>query len=134
MQRKTVKLNNLLVLSKKKPEKSLLIRVKKTGGRGSAGRITSRHKGGGARKLYRLVEFGQKRLNDVAEVIALEYDPNRNAFLALIQYGDGEKKYIIAPEGLKAGDKVVFAEKAEPNPGNRMRLKNIPEGTIVYNV
>lgn len=135
MQRKTIKLNNLLVLTKKKPEKNLLRRVKRTGGRGSNGRITSRHMGGGARKLYRVVEFGQKRLDVPAEVIALEYDPNRNAFLALIQYEDNkEKKYIIAPEGLKAGDKIIFSEKAEAKIGNRMRLKNIPEGTIVYNI
>lgn len=135
MQRKTSKLKNLLVLSKKKPEKNLLVRIKKTGGRGSNGRITSWQKGGGARKLYRVVEFGQKKLDVPAEVIALEYDPNRNAFLALIQYEDNkEKKYIIAPEGLKVGDKVVFAEKAEAKIGNRMKLKNIPEGTIVYNI
>lgn len=134
MQRKTVKMKNLLVLSKKKPEKSLVVRIKRTGGRGSNGRITSRHMGGGARKLYRLVEFGQKRLDVPAEVIALEHDPNRNAFLALIQYEDKEKKYIVAPEGLNVGDKVVFSEKAEAKPGNRMRLKNIPEGTIVYNI
>ena len=134
MQRKTLKLKNLLVLTKKKPEKNLLVRVKRTGGRGSNGRITSRHIGGGERKLYRLIEFGQKKLDMPAEVIALEYDPNRNAFLALIQYEDKEKKYIIAPEGLKAGDKIIFSEKAEARIGNRMKLKNIPEGTIVYNI
>lgn len=134
MQRKTLKLKNLLPLSNKKPEKSLLVRVKKTGGRGSNGRITSWQKGGGARKLLRLVEFGQKKLDMPAEVIALEYDPNRNAFLALIQYEDKQKKYIVAPEELKAGDKIIFSDKAEAKTGNRMRLKNIPEGSIIYNI
>jgi len=134
MQRKKTKMKNFLVLTKKKPEKSLTVRIKRTGGRGSDGRITTRHIGGGARKLYRIVEFAQKRINESAEIIALEYDPNRNAFLALIQYEDGQKKYIIAPEELKVGDKIIFADKAEANVGNRMRLKNIPEGTTVYNV
>lgn len=134
MQRKKTKMKNFLVLTKKKPEKSLTVRIKRTGGRGSDGRITTRHIGGGARKLYRIVEFAQKRINESAEIIALEYDPNRNAFLALIQYEDGQKKYIIAPEELKVGDKIIFADKAEATVGNRMRLKNIPEGTTVYNV
>ncbi len=135
MQRKTLKLKNLSVLTKnKKPEKSLLTRIKRTGGRGSNGRMTSRHIGGGARKLYRMVEFGQSKLNIPAQVLALEYDPNRTAFLALVEYEDKEKKYMIAPEGLKIGDSVVTADKADAKPGNRMRLKNIPEGTIVYNI
>ncbi len=92
MQRKTLKLKNLSVLSKKKPEKSLLVRVKRTGGRGSNGRMTSRHIGGGARKLYRLVEFGQSKLDVPANVIALEYDPGRTAFLALVEYEDKGKE------------------------------------------
>jgi len=134
MQRNKTKMKNFLLLTKKKPEKSLTVRIKRTGGRGSDGRVTTRHIGGGARKLYRVIEFAQKRMDETAEVIALEYDPNRNAFIALIQYEDGQKKYIIAPEELKAGDKIIFSDKAEPNVGNRMRLKNIPEGTTVYNI
>jgi len=134
MQRKTLKMKNLLVLSKKKPEKGLLVRIKRTGGRGSDGRITSRHMGGGARKLYRLVDFGETKMNVWGTVIALEYDPNRNAFLMLVEYEDKEKKYLIAPEKIKVGDKVINAEKAEATVGNRMKLKNIPEGAMVYNI
>ncbi|MDD5098649.1 MAG: 50S ribosomal protein L2 [Candidatus Pacebacteria bacterium] len=134
MQRKTLKLKNLLILSKKKPEKNLLARVKRSGGRGSNGRITSRHIGGGARKLYRIVDFAQTKMNVWGTIAALEYDPNRNAFLMLVEFEDKEKKYMIAPEGVKAGDRIIVAEKAEANAGSRMRLKNIPEGTIVYNI
>ncbi len=129
------RMDNLKVLTKgKRPEKSLLVRVKKSGGRGSNGRITSRHMGGGARKLYRLVDFKQSKLDIPAEVIAIEYDPNRTAFIALLEYQDKEKRYVLAPKGLKVGDKVISAEKAEAKVGNRMRLKNIPEGSMVYNL
>jgi large subunit ribosomal protein L2 len=128
------KIKNLKVLDKKKPEKGLLLRVKRTGGRGSSGRITSRHIGGGARKLVRLVDFKQSKKNIPAEVIALEYDPNRTAFIALVKYEDNEKRYIIAPEKLKVGDKIISAEKTEAKIGNRMKIKNIPEGTMIYNI
>lgn len=131
---KKKKANNLKSLSKKKAEKKLVLRVKKSGGRGTSGRITSRHKGGGARKLYRLVDFKQLKRDVPAEVVALEYDPNRTAFLALLQYSDGEKSYIIAPQALKVGDKVLASAKTEVRPGNRMKLKNIPEGTMIYNL
>jgi large subunit ribosomal protein L2 len=130
-----IKLDNLKVLTKnKKPEKNLLVRIKRTGGRGSNGRITTWQTGGGARKLYRLVDFKQTKKDIPAEVIALEYDPNRTAFIALIKYEDGEKRYIIAPHGLKVGTKIITAEKAEPEIGNRMKLKNIPEGSMIYNI
>ncbi|MCK9578641.1 50S ribosomal protein L2 [bacterium] len=130
-----IKLDNLKVLTKnKKPEKNLLVRIKKTGGRGSNGRITSWQKGGGSRKLYRLVDFKQTKQDIPGEVIALEYDPNRTAFIALIKYDDGDKKYIIAPHGLKVGTRIITAEKAEPEIGNRMKLKNIPEGSMIYNI
>ncbi len=122
------------VLTKKKPEKKLTKPLKKTGGRNNAGRITVRHRGGGSKKLYRIVEFGQKRLDVPAKVIALEYDPNRTAFLALLQYSDGEKKYIIAPHNLRVGDEILFSEKAPVSIGNRMKLKNIPVGTVVHNI
>jgi large subunit ribosomal protein L2 len=123
------------LLSKKKPEKRLLKYIRRSVGRSKAsGRITVRHKGGGVKKLYRLIEFSQKRMDVSAKVIAFEYDPNRTAFIALIEYPDKERQYIIAAQGLKIGDEVLFSEKTALNPGNRMRLKNIPVGTAVYNV
>jgi len=122
------------MLSKKKPEKSLLLPLKKTGGRSNSGRITVRHKGGGVKRKYRIIEFGEKRMPSRAKVLALEYDPNRTCYIALIEYTDGGKAYILAPQGLKAGDEIVYDEKTPVSPGNRMRLKNIPVGTFVYNV
>ena len=123
-------------LSKKRPEKSLLKYVRRNVGRSAAtGRITTRHKGGGVKRLYRVIEFSQTRMNFPATVIALEYDPNRTAFIALIEYKDNkEKQYIIAPQGLKIGEEVIFSDAAPLTPGNRMKLKNIPVGTAVYNV
>lgn len=127
-------------LTKKKPEKSLLRPLKKKAGRGRSGRITVRHKGGGAKRLYRIIEFGQEKLDKEAKVIALEYDPNRTCFIALLEYEDGpasagkRKKYILAPQELKVGDKIIFAEKAPLQPGNRMKLKNVLVGTMVYNI
>ena len=122
-------------LSKKRPEKRLLKYVKRNAGRSSAsGRITVRHKGGGVKKLYRIIEFSQTRMDVPAKAIALEYDPNRTAFIALIEYKDGEKQYIIAPQNFKIGDEIIFSEKTDLKPGNRMRLKNIPVGTNVYNI
>jgi len=122
-------------LTKKKPEKKLLKYIRRSVGRSkSSGRITTRHKGGGVKKLYRIIEFSQTRLDSPAKVIALEYDPNRTAFIALIQYEDKEKQYIIAPQGLKVGDQVIFSENAPLNPGNRIKLKNLPVGTNVYNI
>ncbi|GBD33855.1 50S ribosomal protein L2 [bacterium HR34] len=123
------------ILTKKEPEKSLIVRLPKRAGRSkTTGRITTRHKGGGARKLYRIIEFGQRKLGIKAKVLAIEYDPNRTAFIALIQYEDGDKAYIIAPQNLKVGDEVVCDEKAEIKEGNRMKLEHIPVGTLVYNV
>lgn len=121
-------------LSKKGPEKGLLKYIKRDVGRGSSGRITVRHKGGGVKKLYRIIEFSQTRMNEPAKVIALEYDPNRTAFIALIEYKDGVKQYIIAPQDMKTGSEIIFSEKATLNPGNRIKLKNIPVGTNVYNI
>jgi len=122
-------------LTKKKAEKKLLIYVKRNVGRSaSTGRITVRHKGGGVKKLYRIIEFAQTRIDSPAQVIALEYDPNRTGFIALIEYVDKQRQYIIAPHNLKVNDLVVFADKADLNVGNRMRLKNIPVGTLIYNV
>ncbi|PJE69776.1 MAG: 50S ribosomal protein L2 [Candidatus Staskawiczbacteria bacterium CG10_big_fil_rev_8_21_14_0_10_38_10] len=123
------------VLTKKEPEKKLLRPLKNRAGRSrSTGRITVRHQGGGAKKLYRVIEFSQKKINIPAKVIAIEYDPNRTAFLALIQYPDQEKQYILAPQDLKVGNEIIFSEKAPLLPGNRIKLKNIPVGTMVYNI
>ena len=122
-------------LTKKKPEKKLLKYVKRNVGRSnSSGRITVRHKGGGVKKMYRVIEFSQTKMNIPAKVIALEYDPNRTAFIALIQYNDSEKQYIIAPQHLEVGAEIIFSETATLTPGNRIKLKNIPVGTAVYNV
>jgi len=120
-------------LARKRPEKSLLKYVKRNVGR-SAGRITTRHKGGGVKKLYRIIEFSQTKMNLPAKVIALEYDPNRTAFIALIEYTDKVRQYIIAPQNLKVDQEIIFAESAPHTIGNRMKLENIPVGTAVYNV
>ena len=123
------------LLTKKRAEKSLVKYVRRSNGRSKAsGRITVRHKGGGVKKLYRMIEFAQTRMDSPAKVIALEYDPNRTAFIALIEYTDGVKQYIVAPQQLKVGDSIVFSEKAPLTAGNRMKLKNILVGTSVYNV
>jgi len=134
MRRKTIKRPAYKILTKKKPEKKLLLNLKKNAGRSSSGRISIRHRGGGVKRRYRIVDFGQKLIDVPAEVIALEYDPNRTAFLALLNYENGKKRYRIAAYGMKVGDKVICAEKAEPELGNRMKLKNIPSGTPIFNI
>jgi len=122
-------------LSKKKPEKGLLEYVKRNAGRSSSsGRITTRHKGGGVKKLYRIIEFSQTKMDLPAKVVALEYDPNRTAFIALIEYKGGQKQYIIAPQDLKIGQEIVFSESAPLVSGNRIKLKNALVGTNVYNI
>ncbi len=122
------------VLSKVAPEKSLLQPVKKTAGRNSYGRITVRHIGGGNRRKYRVIDFKRQKLGMNAEVKTLEYDPNRSAFIALVQYEDGEKRYIIAPDGLKVGDTIRAGSDADIKPGNALALSDIPVGTIIYNI
>jgi len=122
------------LLTKKEPEKKLLLPLKKKAGRNFSGKITVRHRGGGVKRLYRVVDFGEGKLGIPGKVIALEYDPNRTAFLALVEYQDGEKRYILAPDGLKVGDEIICAENAEIKIGNRLKLKNIPVGTQVYNI
>lgn len=121
-------------LTKKKPEKKLLLFIKKKAGRGNSGRITVRHRGGGAKRLYRVVDFGQEKLGIKGKVISLEYDPNRSAFIALLEYQDGQRRYILAPKDLKIGKEVIIEEKASLLPGNRLKLRNIPIGTLVYNI
>lgn len=118
----------------KKPEKKLLFTLKKTGGRNISGKITVRHRGGGAKRKYRIIEFSQKRLGEKAKVLSIEYDPNRTAYIAKIEFSDKKRQYIIAPEGLKVGDEIEFAEKTVVKVGNRMKLKNIPVGTQVFNI
>ena len=121
-------------LSKVKPEKSLLEKVKKTAGRNSYGRITVRHIGGGNKKKYRIIDFKRQKLDMPATVLTLEYDPNRSANIALIQYEDGVKAYILAPEGLKIGDQVLSSAAADIKPGNCLPIANIPVGTIIHNI
>ncbi len=121
-------------LSKVAPEKSLLEPVKKTAGRNSYGRITVRHIGGGNRKKYRVIDFKRDKRGMNATVLTLEYDPNRSAFIALVQYEDSEKRYIIAPDGLKVGDTVRAGADADIKPGNALPLENIPVGTFIYNI
>ena len=121
-------------ITKTTPEKSLLAKKKKNAGRNSYGRITVRHQGGGNRQKYRIIDFKRKKDNMEATVIGIEYDPNRTSNIALIQYEDGEKAYILAPVGLKDGDKVISGERADIKPGNCMRIENIPVGTMIHNI
>jgi len=120
------------VLSKKPPEKGLLKPVKRSGGRNNLGRMTSRHRGGGHKRRLRVIDFKRIRDGLTATVAAIEYDPNRSAYIALLNYADGDKLYILAPEGLKAGDKVECGPQADIKPGNALPLKNIPLGTVVH--
>ena len=122
------------ILSKVAPEKSLLAPLKKNSGRNSYGRITVRHRGGGNRRKYRIIDFKRQKFDVEGVVRTLEYDPNRSAFIALVEYTDGEKAYIIAPEGLKVGDKVMAGENADIKPGNALPLSAIPTGTFIHNV
>lgn len=122
------------ILSKKEPEKRLLLSLKRRGGRGSSGRITVRHRGGGVKKLYRVIDFGQEKLNTSGKVIAIEYDPYRSAFIALVEYQDGDKRYILAPKDLKIDQEIIVSENASIAIGNRLKLKNIIIGTLVYNI
>ncbi|PJI37737.1 50S ribosomal protein L2 [Ferrovibrio sp.] len=121
-------------LHKGRPVKELTEGLKKTGGRNHFGRITTRHIGGGHKRRYRMIDFKRRKFDVGATVERIEYDPNRTAFIALIKYDDGELNYILAPQRLKAGDRVVSGEKADIKPGNAMPLKSIPVGTIIHNV
>lgn len=121
-------------ITKKKPEKSLLKPLKKKAGRSNQGRITVRHRGGGAKRMYRVIDFKRDKLGINGEVTAIEYDPNRSARLALIHYADGEKRYILAPLGIKVGDTVLADSDAEIKIGNALPLKSIPTGTSIHNI
>lgn len=117
-----------------RPEKSLVRKLKKTGGRNNKGRITSRRRGGGHKRNYRIIDFKRNKFDIEGSVATIEYDPNRSAFIALINYVDGEKRYIIQPDGLKVGDKIISGVKVELKTGNAMQLKNIPSGQFVHNI
>ncbi len=132
--RRNMSVINYSELTKTSPEKSLLEPMKKHSGRNSYGRITVRHKGGGNRRKYRIIDFKRQKTGVEAVVKTLEYDPNRSAFIALVEYTDGEKAYIIAPQGLKVGDKVMSGADADITVGNALPLANIPTGTFVHNV
>ncbi|MBI5309314.1 MAG: 50S ribosomal protein L2 [Planctomycetes bacterium] len=121
-------------ITKKKPEKSLLQSIRKTGGRNTEGKITAEHIGGGSRRHYRIIDFKRKKDNVPAKVASVEYDPNRSARIALLHYADGEKRYILAPDGIKVGQSVKSGEKVDPEVGNCMPLKNIPMGLDVHNI
>jgi large subunit ribosomal protein L2 len=121
-------------LSKVEPEKSLLDTVKKSGGRNNQGRLTSRFRGGGHKRRYRIIDFKRDKENIPATVATIEYDPNRTANIALLNYADGEKRYILAPTGLKVGDTVLSGEKVEINVGNSTLLKHIPAGASIHNI
>ena len=135
----TPSLRNMTVLTneeltKFEPEKKLLTTLKKKAGRNNTGKITVRHHGGGNRRKYRIIDFKRNKVDMEATVIGIEYDPNRTSNIALIEYEDGERAYIIAPLNLKDGDKVISAEKADIKPGNCMPIKSIPVGTVIYNI
>ena len=132
--RRTMTVTDYSGLSKVAPEKSLLEPLSKHSGRNSYGRITVRHRGGGNRRKYRVIDFKRDKNDIPATVLTLEYDPNRSAHIALVQYEDGEKRYILAPNGLKVGDTVVSGPNADIKPGNSLPLVNIPVGTFIHNV
>ena len=132
--RRNMTVSDFSEITKKTPEKSLLAKKKEKAGRNSYGRITVRHQGGGNRQKYRIIDFKRKKDNMEATVIGIEYDPNRSANIALVQYEDGEKAYILAPQGLKDGDKVVSGDSVDIKPGNCMPINSIPVGTLIHNI
>lgn len=132
--RRNMSVTDYSELSKCGPERSLLASLNKKSGRNSYGRITVRHRGGGNRKKYRIIDFKRDKFDMPATVLTVEYDPNRSAHIALVQYEDGEKRYILAPAGLKVGDKVEAGANADIKPGNALPLVNIPTGTFLHNI
>lgn len=132
--RRFVSVSSFAEITKTKPEKSLLEPLKKTGGRNAQGRITVRHRGGGHKRMYRRIDFKRDKFGIPAKVAAIEYDPNRTARIALLHYVDGEKRYIIAPDGLQVGDTVVSGPEADIKVGNALPLANIPTGTVIHNL
>jgi len=132
--RRFMTVSDFAEITKKEPEKSLTSTIKKKAGRNSYGRITVRHQGGGNRQKYRNIDFKRDKEGVVAKVVAIEYDPLRTANIALLFYKDGEKKYILAPNGIKVGDQVMAGETADIKPGNALKILNIPVGTTIHNI
>jgi large subunit ribosomal protein L2 len=132
--RRNSSVNDFAELTTDRPEKSLCVRIKKAGGRNHSGMTMVRFRGGGARKLYRLIDFKRDKDGIPAKVASVEYDPNRNCYISLLNYADGEKRYILSPQGVKAGDKVESGQVCEPKVGNAMPLEAIPSGLEVHNI
>ena len=127
-------LNTFEELTTDKPYKPLTVALKQSGGRNNTGRVTSRHRGGGHKRRYRIIDFKRNKFNMFAEVLTIEYDPNRSARIALVQYEDGEKKYILAPDKLKVGEKIISSENADFKDGNTLPLRKIPVGLFIHNI
>ncbi len=132
--RRFAKLNDFADITASTPEKSLTAKLTKSGGRNNMGRMTSRHRGGGHKRRYRVIDFKRDKFGVPATIATIEYDPNRSAFIALLHYADGEKRYILAPQKVKVGDKVVSSAHADIKPGNTLRLKHMPVGTVIHNI
>ncbi|MDR0675671.1 MAG: 50S ribosomal protein L2 [Elusimicrobiota bacterium] len=132
--RRGMTVNDFSEITKKRPEKSLLLPYSKKGGRNSDGRVTVRHQGGGAKRRYRFIDFKRDKFDVEGRILGIEYDPNRTANIALVQYIDGEKRYIISPLGLKVGDKIISGENVNIKIGNTMPLYAMPDGTVVHNI
>lgn len=132
--RRGMSAQNFSDITKSKPEKSLVVSLKKKGGRNNQGRITVRHRGGGKKRKYRIIDFKRDKYNIPGKVAAIEYDPNRSAHIALVHYADGEKRYILAPVGLKVGAEVMSGENAEIKVGNALPLRLIPAGSVIHNI
>jgi large subunit ribosomal protein L2 len=132
--RRFARLQDFDEVTKGSPERSLLKPLKKTGGRNNSGRMTVRRRGGGHKRHYRQIDFKRDKLGVPARVAAIEYDPNRSAYIALLNYADGEKRYIIAPQKVKVGDELIASREADITPGNSLKLKHMPVGTVVHNV
>jgi large subunit ribosomal protein L2 len=132
--RRQMTVTDFSILSKVEPEKSLLTPLKKSAGRNNTGRITVRHRGGGNRRKYRIIDFKRNKFDIPAVVKTIEYDPNRSAFIALLEYEDGEKRYILYPNELQIGDTVISSREADIKPGNALPLENIPVGTVIHNI
>ncbi|WP_313119858.1 50S ribosomal protein L2 [Proteiniclasticum ruminis] len=132
--RRHMTVNAFVEITTDKPEKSLLVAKNRTAGRNAQGKITVRHRGGGAKRKYRIIDFKRNKDNIPARVATIEYDPNRSAFIALVVYADGEKRYIIAPIGIKVGDVLVSGPNADIKPGNALPMQNIPVGTFIHNI
>ena len=132
--RRNMTSNAFVEITTDKPEKSLLVAKNRTGGRNAQGKITVRHRGGGAKRKYRIIDFKRNKDGIPARVATIEYDPNRSAFIALVVYADGEKRYILAPLGVKVGDVLVSGKDADIKPGNALPLQNIPVGTFIHNI